>query len=341
MADYARGEAREWARATMKGICGCMMPTFNSSLTAINERALRHDVRLEKELGFWGTLLVSECGTTDAEMKQVIDVSVDEAKKIGLRTMLLASFPTLQNTIDMVRYAESAGVDLVLLSYPLLFYPRTEQELYAYSKAVADSTSLGIMLFCINNFNFGRLHPSDFSPALMGRLIDDCDNVVAIKNEIGPPGVGGIAEVFMRFKDRVIVSDPFEQNSPAWIPTFGMPFMGTSNYEYMGGEVPKYWNLLQQGKLDEGMEIYWRIHPARQANARVAAGFASGTGLVHRALWKYQYWLNGFNGGPIRQPQQRLNDDQMHALRNGLVKSGITPAPGEDWEFYVGRNPME
>jgi len=112
MPDYRRSEAREWAKATMKGVCGCMMPTLNNGLTAVNERAIRHDIRLEKALGFWGALLVSECGTTKPEMRQVIDIGVDEARHAGLRTMLLASFPTLSDTIEMVRYAEGAGVDL-------------------------------------------------------------------------------------------------------------------------------------------------------------------------------------------------------------------------------------
>jgi hypothetical protein len=31
----------------------------------------------------------------------------------------------------------------------------------------------------------------------------------------------------------------------------------------------------------------------------------------------------------------------MRVLRQGLVASGIEPAPGDDHEFVVGRNPME
>ncbi|HZU08193.1 MAG TPA: dihydrodipicolinate synthase family protein [Chloroflexota bacterium] len=340
MAEYTRQEAREWAREHMRGVCGCMMPTFNSSLTAINERAIRHDIRLEKEYGFWGTLLVSECGTTNAEMRQVVDIAIDEAKKIGLRTVMQASFPTLRDTIEMVQYAESAGADLVLLSYPMTFFPRSEQEVYDFTRLVAESTNLGIMLFAIHYWGFDRFHPSSFSPALIGRLIDDVPNIVAVKAEIGAPGVAGIAEIFHRYRDRVIVCDPFERNAPAWIITFGMQFMGTSNYEYMGGEVVKYFNLLQEGRYDEGMQLYWRLHPARQAWAQIQASI-SGAGLVHRMVWKYQYWLNGFNGGPIRQPHMRLSESQMRLLRQGLLRSGITPAPGEDADFYVGRNPME
>jgi 4-hydroxy-tetrahydrodipicolinate synthase len=212
---------------------------------------------------------------------------------------------------------------------------------YAYTKAVADSTNLGIILFCVDQWNFGRLHPSTFSPALIGRLVEGVKNIVAVKNEIGHPGVGGIAEVFIRFKDKLVVCDPFEQNAPAWTMTFGMPFMGSSNYEYMAGEVVRYFNLLQKKQFDAAMEIYWRLHPARVANSQIAGTFMGGTSLVHRHIWKYQYWLNGFNGGPIRQPLPRITDAHMRTLRQALVRSGITPAPGEDAEFYVGRNPED
>lgn len=341
MAEYQKAEARDWAKEHMRGVCGCLLPTFSSSLKQINEAAIRHDIRLEKDYGFWGSLLVSECGTTNAEMRQVIDVAVDEASQVGLRTMLGASFPTLEDTVEMVRYAESAGVDLVLLSYPLTFYPRSEDEVFEYTKAVADATNLGIMLFCIGHWNFTRLHQSGFSPDLIGRMIDEIDNVVAVKNEIGAPGVGGIAEVFRRFGDRVVVCDPFERNSPAWATTFGMQFMGTSNYEYMGGEVPRYFDLLQRGAYDDAMDAYWRLHAARRASSQVSSEASAGTRTVHRLVWKYQYWLNGFNGGPVRQPQARINDGQMATLRKGLVASGFELGDEEDHEFFVGRNPMD
>ncbi len=341
MAEYTRSEARDWAKEHMRGVCGCLLPTLSSSLREVNEAAIRHDVRREHELGFWGSLLVSECGTTHEEMRQVVEVAVDEAAPLGLRTMLLASFPTLEDTIEMVRHAEHAGVDLVLMAYPLTFYPLTEAEVFEYTKAVADATSLGIMLFAIAHWNFTRLHPSGFSPRLIGRMIDEIPNVVAVKNEIGAPGVAGISEVFHRFRDRVVVCDPFERNAPAWVTTFGMPFMGTSNYEYMGGEVPRYFDMLQQGNYDEAMDLYWRLHPARRASSQVASEASAGTRNVHRLSWKYQYWLNGFNGGPIRQPSARINDGQMAILRRGLEQSGFDVPDDPDHEFFVGRNPME
>lgn len=341
MTTYGRDDARSWAKEHMRGVCGCLLPTLNSSLTALNEAAVRHDVRREAELGYWGTLLVSECGTTDAEMCDVVDIAVEECSAVGLHTMLLGSFPTLDRTIEMIRYARSRGVDLVLLSYPLTFHPASEEEIFAYTKAVADASDIAIMLFCVHQWDFGHLHPSGFSPALIGRIIKELPTVVAVKNEIGGPGVGGIAEVFLRFGDEVVVTDPFEQNAPAWVSTFGMQFMGSSNYEYLGDVPVRTFDLLQAGKLDDAMELYWQAHPARQVNAQLAGSYMPGAGLIHRLLWKYQYWLNGFNGGPVRAPHLRLMESQRNLARAGLVRSGLPCADGTDEEFFVGRCPME
>lgn len=341
MATYGRTDARAWAREHMRGVCGCLLPTLNSSLSVVNEAAVRHDLRLESELGFWGTLLVTECGTTDAEMRDVIDISVGEAGRLGLRTMLGASFPTLERTIEMVRYARASGVDLVLLSYPLTFHPSSEDDVFSYTKAVADASDIGIMLFCVHQWDFGHLHPSGFSPSLIGRMIKELPTVVAVKNEIGGPGVGGIAEVFMRYGDEVVVSDPFEQNAPAWVSTFGMQFMGSSNYEYLGDAAVRMFEMLRAGKLDEAMELYWQAHPARQANAQLAGSYMPGGGLIHRLLWKYQYWLNGFNGGPIRAPHLRLMESQRNLARAGLVRSGLPCSATPDAEFFVGRCPTD
>lgn len=341
MATYARKEARSWAKEHMRGVCGCLLPTLNSALTTVNEAAIRHDVRREAELGYWGTLLVTECGTSDAEMRDVIDISVAQARELGLRTMLGASLPTLSRTIEMVRYARAAGVDLVLLSYPLTFHPRSEEEIFSYTKAVADASDIGIMLFCVHQWDFGYLHPSGFSPALIGRMIKELPTVVAVKNEIGGPGVGGIAEVFTRYGDEVVVTDPFEQNAPAWVGAYGMQFMGSSNYEYLADVPVRMFDMLRAGKLDEAMELYWSVHPARQANAQLAGGYMGGAGLIHRMLWKYQYWLNGFNGGPIRAPHLRLMEGQRTLARAGLVRSGLECTESSDEEFFVGRCPME
>ncbi|MDE0058774.1 MAG: dihydrodipicolinate synthase family protein, partial [Defluviicoccus sp.] len=59
----------------------------------------------------------------------------------------------------------------------------------------------------------------------------------------------------------------------------------------------------------------------------------------HRYLWKYQAWLHGYAGGPMRQPIMKLNDAQMRQVREGLVRAGFEPEDAPFSEFYRGRYP--
>jgi 4-hydroxy-tetrahydrodipicolinate synthase len=339
VAKFQRAEARDWAKEHLRGVAGCVSPTLRSDLSGLNEMAIRHDVRREKELGFKGILLVSETGTTPEEMRQFVDITVDEAGD-ELITILQASEQTLQDNIDLIKYAEQAGADLVLPSFPLMFYPQSEDEVFEFFKGMADATSMGMIVFAIHLWNFGRLHSSTFSPKLIRRMVDACPNVVAIKNEIGHPTVAGVSEVFERFRDDVVVTDPMEHNAPAWTAAYGMQFLGTSNYEYAGDAVPRMFALLQdRATYDEAMDLYWSMQPARLANLAVMGEAIAGTSLVHRLVWKYQNWLQGFNGGPIRFPQGRINDAQMARLRASLVASGLPVTDDPDEAFFVGRNP--
>src|SRR5947209_12462859 len=95
---YTKREAKEWARAHMRGVCNVIMPTFTSDLKRLNEAAIRFDVRRDIELGFWGALLVSECGTTMAEYKRFFEIAADEARG-RLHLVVQGSFDTLDDTI--------------------------------------------------------------------------------------------------------------------------------------------------------------------------------------------------------------------------------------------------
>lgn len=338
MGEYAAGEARLWAREHLRGVTGCVMPSFTSDLAALNETAIRHDIQRERELGFSGFLIVNECGTTRDEMRRFIDIAVAESD--GLITILQAAEGTLADNVELVRYAADAGVDLVMPSYPIGFYPESGDEVVAYTKAIADASPMGVIVFAMNLWNFERLHPSGFATSWLAELIDGTPNVVAIKNEVGEPGVGGLAEIFRRFGDQVVVSDPLEMNAAAWTSTFGMDWLGTSNYEYFGPVIPRYFDLLQREEtFDEAMRLHWQVHPARQATGAMMREANAGTTLVHRMLWKYQGWLHGFNGGPVRVPHMRLADRQMTRLRTAAVESGLAITEDPDTEFFRGRHP--
>jgi 4-hydroxy-tetrahydrodipicolinate synthase len=118
-----------------------------------------------------------------------------------------------------------------------------------------------------------------------------------------------------------------------------MRFMGTSNYECMGDAVPQMLGLLSDAATwDEGMELYWRMTPVRKANTTLLSPIVAATSLVPRAHWKYQGWLLGFNGGPIRQPQARPSAAHMAQMRAAALAAGLPVTTDPDELFWIGRN---
>lgn len=335
--EYTKANAKDWAKENFQGVCNVIIPSYTADLKKLNEKGIRHDVRRNIEEGFWGALLVSEAGTSMAEMRQFMEIAVDEAKKRH-RFLLHGTFDTADDIVQMAQEASRIGVDGLLLGHPNSFYPKDANQLYDYLAYVCNRTELAVVLFAAHHWNFERLHPSGYPPEVLVKAAD-LPNVVAIKYEVGRPGIAGDYEFWKMIKGkRVLFSDPLEAHSPLTVEMFGQQWMGTSNYEYFGGSVPQYFKLLREGQYERAMKIYWQIQPARNARVSEQATF-SGANFIHRYLWKYQAWLHGYNGGPLRQPVMKLNGGQMRRLREALLRSGLEPTKEDPAEFYVGRNP--
>jgi 4-hydroxy-tetrahydrodipicolinate synthase len=336
VADYRKEEARDWAWEHLRGCANVIIPSYSSDLRTLNEHGIRHDVRRCIELGFKGTLLVSEVSVTLEEYHQFAEWAADEADG-RLQLVHHASFNTLEENIEAAR-TTAPFTDYVLLSYPANFYPTSEEEVYEYTAAFCDRVDLGVMLFVVPLWNFGRLHPADIAPAMLHRMVDEIPNVIAIKAE-GARNTGGIIDVYRRLKDRVIVTTPLEREIIPLMAVADFQYTGTSNTEYYGDSVPRMFELARRGEMDAAMEIYWQIQPARAANTAVGQ-ITQTTGFINRMQWKFQGWLNGMNGGPLRQPTMKIPDRTMSILRRGLIDSGLPCESAPNPEFFVGRNPQ-
>lgn len=339
MASYKKGDARAWARENMKGVANVVIPSYSQDLKRLNEKGIRFDIRKEIEYGFWGTLLVSEVAITLEEYLQFTQWSRDEA---GGKLALIhhAAFDTLADNIQAVQMTEKAGAELVLLSYPANFYAKNEQDIYDYTKKFCDATQLGVILFPVPLWGFERVHPAGMSPELIRRMVKDIPNLVAIKAEGGMPTLGGFIQTWKNHNHEVVVTFPVEDEALPLAGLLPTQFMGTSDSEYYGPMVPRVFKMMKEGKFDEAMTLYWQMHPARMARKNVAATYMTSTHFINRHIWKYEGWLSGFNGGPLRQPTMKIIDRNMKALRDGLVKSGLPVTSDPDSEYYVGRNPV-
>jgi 4-hydroxy-tetrahydrodipicolinate synthase len=339
MVRYKKNEAREWARENMRGMCNVVIPSYSRNLKRLNEKGIRHDIRKELEYGFWGTLLVSEVAITVEEYAQFVRWAHEEA---GGKLVLVfhAMFNTLEENIEAVQLAEKQGCELVLLGYPHNFYATTEAQIYDYTKSFCDATRLGVILFPVPHWGFERVHPAGMSPDLVRRMVREIPNIVCIKAESGMPTPAGFIQTWRNHSQEVVVTCPVEGEAFPLAGLVPIQFMGTSNYEFYGGLLPRMFRMVQEGRFDEMMELYWKINPSRVVQRSISASYMPGAGILHRMIWKYQAWLNGFNGGPLRQPTMKIRDVHMRQLRESLKRSGLDPTSDPDSEFFVGRNPV-
>jgi 4-hydroxy-tetrahydrodipicolinate synthase len=339
MVAFRKDEARDWARENLHGVANVVIPSYTLDLKGLNETGIRHDIRREIELGFTGALMVSEVALTLDEYEQFYEWASDEANG-RLQLIFHAAFNTLEENIEAAKIAERHGAELTLLGYPANFYAETGDDILEYTKAFCEATEMGVMLFPTGLWGFGRVHVADIETAVIRRILDACPNVVAIKAEGGRPTIMSVVECSRLFGDEVVISCPIEGELIPLAQVLPIQYSATSNTEYYGDTIPRAFDLLQRGEFEEATRIYWQIHPARRANA-AASAYIQQTHFINRMLWKYQGWLNGFNGGPVRQPTLKIHDGQMNALRNALVESGMEPDRAANREFFIGRNPVE
>lgn len=335
---YTRGEVKERVRATWRGMCNVTLPSFTNDFSGLNAAAIAHDVKHAAKLGFWGTLIASECGTTFDEYVQFMEIAAEAAPK-GFALVTHLSFDTVDEMLRCAKAAESLGCEGALLSYPPAFRPKTIADVVTFSREIADRTDIALILFAVAMWGFRPLHPAQFPPEALAEMAR-FETAAAIKYEAANPGmIGGLADIRRKCGDLVIVECPLEQYAPGLVDWYGMPWMGTSSYESFGDRVPRWFKLLHDGKWDEGMALYWSYQSAREAKNAFHGSFP-GANLIHRVGWKYMGWLHGFSGGLLRMPQMRLVPGQMRALRAGFAASGYD-LPENDDDFYAGRFPTD
>jgi len=334
--NYSKAEAKAWAKENWHGLCNVIMPSFSADLKSINEAAIRHDVRRNIELGYWGALVVSECATTDEEYIRFMEIVVDEAGD-RQKFLLHGTWDTTDDLIRMCEAAESIGLEGVLLGHPNSYYYTAEKEVYNYIKYAADNTNLAIVTFAAPQWDFARIDAVGY-PIDTLLKVGEIDNVVACKFEVG--GIAGGYEFYKRNQNNVLYSDPRMQFLPISVDMFEMQWAGTSCFEVYGGVPVQLFNMFRGGKYDDAMDLYWKMSPVRKMRAALSAHLA-GSNFIHRYLWKFWGWLHGYNGGPLRQPTNRLVDSQMNTSRSALTKAGFDIDPNEtNGDFFVGRHPI-
>jgi len=161
--------------------------TFTALVTpfrdgSIDVSAFEELIEAQISAGITGIVAIGTTGESPTlssdERAQVIQLAVARANK---RCLVLAGTGSnsTHHAIAETRTAEKLGIDAALLVAP--YYNKPSQEgLFRHFQAIADSTSLPIMLYNIP----GRCGV-DILPETVARLAKECRNIVSIKEASG------------------------------------------------------------------------------------------------------------------------------------------------------------
>ena len=163
-----------------RGTFTALVTPFRDS--SIDVSAFEELIEAQINAGITGVVAIGTTGESPTlssdERAQVIRLAVARANK---RCLVLAGTGSnsTHHAIAETRTAEKLGVDAALLVAP--YYNKPSQEgLFRHFKAIADGTSLPIMLYNIP----GRCSV-DILPETVERLAKECRNIVSIKEASG------------------------------------------------------------------------------------------------------------------------------------------------------------
>ncbi len=321
---YTKAEAKEWAKGFYRGLEATILPSFTADELLLDEAAIRHDVRELIRHGFFSVITVNDAGTSKEEDKWFTQWCVDEAKgKIGVGISL--RYPTLEENMEMAKFAEDVGCDSIMVSYHPNFHAGTTEQVFDYTMAICQATNLAVELFPSHKYDFP--FAGSFPPSLLNKMAD-IENVVAMK--IGVIEYAWMDECFRLFGDRVLISHPFDEAWPVFIRNYGMQWSGSAPWQIF--QTPedrrevRLFDLIQTDRMDEAMVLYWKMDPLRKYFLNTMQSQIGRTGLYNYQMWKYMEGLVGMSGGEMRFPKLKFGRGDKKRAKNTMRAVGLAIA---------------
>ena len=224
----------------------------------------------------------------DVERRALVSTTVEHVK--GRMDVMVGSMNAYTpNAVRYSREAQDLGADGLMI-IPPYYYTPTEDEIFAYYRAICDAVSIPIMLY--NNPFTSNV---DMSAELVTRLTGAFDNIRYIKEASMDVGrvfdiaeqTGGVMNVFAG--ERPVES--FLLGAVGYVNPFG---------NYIPYSTSRMWDLLTAGRIDEAKHIQ---ELAEKINTVIAQGHPA---YGHQCYSKALAAAAGYPVGDVRPPLTRF-----------------------------------
>jgi len=315
--NFARNEAKDWARENLRGIWAAALTPFRTDNLAIDEAALRRNLRhWMNDLKIDGFFVAGKQGEffsmSLAERKRIFKITLEETHgKAG--SIMSCSDQNMKTVIELAKYAERIGAAAIVVHAPLLHFTHKQDEtLYEYYKTIAGEVNLAIAMWS---------HPDSgylMSPELCTRIAD-IPNIVAIKYSVP-------RQMYVRLTqmagDKLIVSTASEKEWFDNIVELGWRLYLCSSPPYLlqtalDLRMREYTDLAFAGEIGRAKKIRDSLDPVRHA---LASTRPPEKPHAHQKYWQE---LLGQAGGPVRRPMLDLSEDEKATTRAASEDCGL------------------
>nr|WP_293302053.1 dihydrodipicolinate synthase family protein [Allomuricauda sp.] len=229
-----------------------VMPAVTTKFTTNDQLDLamfEKNIKAQMEAGVHGIILggtLGEASTLEPDEKETLvktSLAIADGK---IPVVMNVAEQSTKDAIAMAQQAEKAGAD-GLMVLPPMRYRATDFETVTYFKAIANNTSLPIMLY--NN-------PVDYKIEVTLDMLEDlleCNNIQAIKESTRD--ITNIIRLQNRFGDRVKVF--------TGVDTLGLESLAIGADGWVAGlvcafpaETVAIYELVKAGRINEALEIY-------------------------------------------------------------------------------------
>lgn len=249
------------------------------------------------------------CGTTGEsstmtkeERKEIIKFTVDV---VGGRTKVIAGTGSnnTKEAIEMSKYAESAGVDGVLVVTP--YYNKTTQSgLVKHYTEIANAITIPVILYNVPSRTGVNILPETCLE------LSKIENIVAIKEASG--NISQVAKIASLCQDNLTI---YSGNDDQIIPVLSLGGKGVISV--LSNVMPKYAHEMVRKYLDG------QVAEACKMQLDVIDLIDSLFSEVNPIPVKYVLNLMGYNYGKPRLPLIELSDENKEKMKKVMKKHGL------------------
>ncbi len=288
-------------RTPFTGVGTALVTPFTAS-GALDDKAVRALIRRQVEAGVH---FLVPCGTTgetptltDAERRRIVEIAVEESA--GRAPVLAgAGGYNTQEVIHAVKAMQDSGADGILSVTPYYNKP-TPEGLYQHYKAIADSTSLPIVVY-----NVPSRTGCNVDPATLVRLAG-IDNIVGVKEASG--NMTQMAEICHAVPDDFIVLSGDDAVTVPLMSIGGRGIISVASNE-VPSEMAQMVEAAEKGDFASARRWHDKLLPLMQVNFVESSPGPVKFAMASMGLCELAYRL------PIVPPRQASRDRILSVLR--------------------------